>query len=73
MKEKTKGVILKQKGTKIGEDGEDWNRLEMTILKSSANFFKMHEWWRSSFKMADYEREGSAQKVQNWAYCENST
>ena len=50
MKEKTKGVILKQKGTKMAEDGEDWNRLEMTILKSLAKFFKMHEWWCSSFK-----------------------
>ena len=50
MKEKTKGVILKQKGTRMAEDGEDWNGLEMTILKSLANFFKMHERWRSSFK-----------------------
>ena len=50
MEEKTKGVILKQKGTNVAEDGEDWNGLEMTILKSLANFFKMHEWWRSSFK-----------------------
>ena len=50
MKEKTKGVILKQKGRRMAEDGEDWNELEMTILKSLANFFKMHEWWRSSFK-----------------------
>ena len=38
MKEKTKGVILKQKGTRMAEDGEDWNGLEMTILKSLANF-----------------------------------
>ena len=43
MKEKTKGVILKQKGTRIAEDGENWNGLEMVILKSLANFFKMHE------------------------------
>ena len=49
MKEKTKGVILKQKGRRMAEDGEDWNGLEMTILKSLANFFKMHERWRSSF------------------------
>ena len=49
MKEKIKGVILKQKGTKIAEDGEDWNGLEMTIFKSLANFLKMHERWRSSF------------------------
>ena len=33
----------------MAEDGEDWNRLEMTILKSLANFFKIHEQWRSSF------------------------
>ena len=50
MKEKTKGVILNQKETRMAEDGEDWNGLEMTILKSLANFFKMHERWRSSFK-----------------------
>ena len=50
MKEKTKGEILKQKGTWMAEDGEVWNGLEMTILKTLANFFKMHEQWRSSFK-----------------------
>ena len=50
IKEKTKGVILKKKGTRIAKDGEDWNGLEMTILKSLAIFFKMHERWRSSFK-----------------------
>ena len=50
IKEKTKGVILKRKGTRMAEDGEDWNGLEMTIiLKNLANFFKMHEQWRSSF------------------------
>ena len=43
MKEKAKGVILKQKGTRMAEDGEDWKGLEMTILKSLANFFKMPE------------------------------
>ena len=31
-------------------DGEDWNGLEMTILKSLAVFFKIHERWRSSVK-----------------------
>ena len=41
MKEKTKGVILKRKGTRMAEDGEDWDGLEMTILKSLANFFKV--------------------------------
>ena len=49
MKEKTKGVILKQKGTRMAEDGEDWNGLEKMILKSLANFFKLHKRWRSSF------------------------
>ena len=38
MKKKTKGVILKQKGTRRAEDGEDWNGFEMTILKSLAVF-----------------------------------
>ena len=47
MKEKTKGEILKQKGTRMVEDGEDWNGLEMTILKSLVDFFKMHERWRA--------------------------
>ena len=32
------------------EDGEDRNGLEKTILKSLANFFKIHERLRSSFK-----------------------
>ena len=31
------------------EDGEDWNGLDVTILKSLAIFFKIHEWWRGSF------------------------
>ena len=53
MKKKTKGVILKQKGTRMAEDGEDWNGLKMTILKSLANFFKMHERRRSSFKRSN--------------------
>ena len=54
MKKKTKGVILKQKGTRMAEDGEDWNGLEMAILKSLANFFKMHERWRNSFNAKFY-------------------
>ena len=29
-------MILEQKGTRMAEDGEDWNGLEMTILKSLA-------------------------------------
>ena len=49
MKKNTKGVILKQKGTKMAEDSEDWNGLEKTILKSLANFFKINKGWRSSF------------------------
>ena len=35
----TKGVILKQKGTRMAEDGEDWNGLELTILKSDFSHF----------------------------------
>ena len=61
MKKNTKGVILKQKGAKMAEDGEDWNRLEMTILKSLAKFFKMNERWRSSFKMYYSELIGISQ------------
>ena len=38
-----------QNGTRMAENGEDCNGLEMTILKSLANFFKIHERWRSSF------------------------
>ena len=34
----------------MAEGGEDCNKLEMMILKSLANFFKVHKWWRSSFK-----------------------
>ena len=49
-KKNTKGVILKQKETRMADDGKDWNGLEMTISKSLANFFKIHERWRSSFK-----------------------
>ena len=50
-KKNTKGLILKQNGARMIENGEDWNRLEMAILKTLAIFFKMHvKWWRSSFK-----------------------
>ena len=56
MKKNTKGVILKQKGAEMAEDGEDWNGLEMTILKSLANFFKINERWRSSFKASTDEK-----------------
>ena len=41
-KKNSKGVILEQKGTRMAEDGEDWNGLEMTILKSLAIFFWRH-------------------------------
>ena len=34
----------------MAENGEDWNGLEMKILKSLAIFFKIHEWWCSPFK-----------------------
>ena len=47
---KTPKVILEQKGTRMAEDGDDCNGLEMTILKSLANFFKIHEQRHSSFK-----------------------
>ena len=37
----TKGMTPKQKRTRMAEDGEDWNGLEMTILKSLlANFWE---------------------------------
>ena len=39
-KNNIQGVILKQKGTRMAED-ENWKI--MTILKSVANFFKIHE------------------------------
>ena len=55
-KKNTKGVILEQKGTRVAEDGEDWNELEMTILKSLAIFFKIHQRWRGSFKGAQSAR-----------------
>ena len=42
-KKNTKGVVVEQKGTRMVEDGEDWNGLEITILKNLANFFKIHE------------------------------
>ena len=50
-KKNTKGLILKQKGTsqRMAEDGKGWNGLEMTILRSLANFFKIHVRWHSSF------------------------
>ena len=49
-KKNTKGVILEQKGTRMAENGEDCNGLEMTILKSLGIFFKIHERRPSSFK-----------------------
>ena len=39
MKKNTKKMILKQTGTRMAENGEDWNGLEMTILKSLPIFF----------------------------------
>ena len=35
----------------MAEDEEDWNGLEMAILKSFSYFFKMHKPWRSSLKV----------------------
>ena len=66
MEEKTKGVILKQKGTNVAEDGEDWNRLEMTILKSLANFFKMHKRWCSSFNETKSAIIMGMQRMRRW-------
>ena len=42
-KKNTEGLILKQIGTTMAEDGEDWNGLEMTILKSLAKFFSKYK------------------------------
>ena len=53
-KKNTERLILKQKGTRMAANGDDWNGLEITILKSLANFFKIHEWWRSSFKAGSW-------------------
>ena len=39
-KDTPKGVILKQSGTGMAEDGEDRNGLEMTILKVKPIFSK---------------------------------
>ena len=43
LRKKNPKAILKQKGTRMAEDGKHRNGLEMTILKSLANFFKIHE------------------------------
>ena len=43
-------MILEQKWTRMVEDGEEWNGLDMMILKSLSIFFKIHERWRSFFK-----------------------
>ena len=40
-KKNAKEVILEQKGTRMAEGGKDWTGLEMMILKSLANFFKI--------------------------------
>ena len=34
----------------MGEDGEDWNRLEVMISKNLGYFLKITERWHSSFK-----------------------
>ena len=36
-------MILKQKGTRIAEDGEDLNGLQISILKSLPYFLQIHE------------------------------
>ena len=73
LKRNTRGSIVRQKGTQMAEDGEDWNGFEMTILKNFANFFKIHELWRSSFKDADKDGEIRFQdKLANFAYAHSS-
>ena len=42
-KKNNNGVILKQKGIRIAEEGEKLKRIEKDILKSLANFFKIQE------------------------------
>ena len=64
--ENTKGVILKQKETRMAEDGEDWNGLEMMILKSLVIFFKIHKWWHSSFKWTVIKHVSNNFKVKNY-------
>ena len=59
-------MILEQKGTRMAEEGEEWNGLEMKILKSLANFFKMHEQWRSSFNLASAVRKGKSTNEMKW-------
>ena len=49
----------------MAEDGEDWNGLEMTILKSLANFFKMHERWCSSFNFIRNTHTNRTQHTNN--------
>ena len=45
-------MIVEQKSSRMAENVEDCNGLELTILKSLANFLKIHERWRSSFKLS---------------------
>ena len=40
MTQSCKEPIVNQKGKRMARDGEDWNGLEMMILKSLANFFQ---------------------------------
>ena len=47
-KKYTNGLIRKQKRTRMVVGGEDWNGLEITTLKSLANFFKVDKRCRSS-------------------------
>ena len=43
LRRKKQRIYSKAKGTTTAENGEDWNGLEMTILKSLVIFFKIHE------------------------------
>ena len=60
-------VILNQKGTSLAEDGEDWNRLGMTILKSWANFSKYINDDLGPFRIMTYICTGEIQS-ENFEY-----
>ena len=56
-KENTKGVILKQKETRMAEDGEDWSGLEMT--RTISGWRRNETWsWRRAFYCPQFIVEG---------------
>ena len=59
----TKGVILEKKETRMVEDGEVWNGLEMTILKRLAIFIKVRERWRGAFNFHLHHRHLSTRHL----------